>query len=601
MGRPYWERPANGPRGQLWRRRLSRRRLLAATALGGAGLAAAAFVGCGGRNAPGPSPGASSLPQGPVTPGGTLRLPGFEAFLADTLDPHQTQFGPVYSSHSAVFSKLLRYQDSQQGVTTTDLAREMPEAVDGAEYVLRLRPGVRFQRPSQTLGREASPEERALDGRELTAHDVAFSFQRQMDPASPRRPFYYRAYQYERIERVEAVDDHTVRFVLKEPLALFLHMLADTNAFIVAPELVDDGDEINRQSAMIGTGPFIWDELLPLQESRFLRNPDWFGWDDPDLGRPYVDGYMSLFLVDDATLEAVFRDKKIDAALQVANPAWVEQVRQEFPEVVGEDVPFAAWVNSRFLVDRPPFQDFRLRKALHLATDRQQVLDAVFRGRALLHGPLSPVLERWALPPEELASLPGYRSSPAEREEDVREARLLYEAAGSPPITVTFADQPSYVPDFAPQYVSQLREALGAEVSAVIRTYVQLAEGFQRGDFAMTWQFDNGWIDPDDWLFPFFHSRGPKNSFRLSDERLDGMLEAQRREFDADRRRDLLLDIQRYLLDSVLARLDYADPVSLWVAWPYYRGFRPSPFFGESFHLADAWIDRNEPSFEGRS
>ncbi|HEU4760527.1 MAG TPA: ABC transporter substrate-binding protein, partial [Dehalococcoidia bacterium] len=364
---PYWQR--------FWRRRLSRRRFLAASAVG---LSAAALGGCGGGSGSDrPTP--TALPAGapgdappPASSrGGTLFLPGFEAFTSDTLDPHQTQFGPIYSSHSAVFSKILFYQDVREGVIAGDLAREVPESVDGHEYVIPLRSGVHFQRPSAALGRGPSAQERAVDGRELTADDVVFSFRRQMDPNSPRHPYYYRSYQYEAIERIEAVDPYTVRIVAKEPSALMLHYLADTNAFIVPREVIDQNDTMNSQEAMIGTGPFIWDELLPLNKSRFVRNPDWFGWDEPALGRPYIEAYESHFLADDTTLEATFREKKIDAALQVTNPAWVLKVRQEFPEVVGRDVGFSAWLNTRLLVDRPPFSDFRVRKAIHLAADRQ--------------------------------------------------------------------------------------------------------------------------------------------------------------------------------------------------------------------------------------
>jgi len=598
---PYWHR--------IWRRRLSRRRLLASAAAGGVGLGTAALLGCG--QEPPSRPGGSPSPPAPAgdahasppetSRGGSLRLPGFEAFIADTLDPHQTQFGPVYSSHSAVFSKVLRYQDIQQGIITTDLAEAVPESPDGLEYIISLRRGVRFQRPSLALNRSPSPEERTIDGRELTAEDVVYSFLRQVNPDSPRRRFFYRSYQYEAFDKIEVVDPYTLRLVLKEPLALVLHYLADTNAFVIPREAVDAEDQLNRQEALIGSGPFVWDDLQPLIRSRFVRNPEWFGWDDPDLRRPYMDGYESLFLADDATLEATFREKKIDSALQVANPNWVLSVRQEFPDVVGRDVGFSAWLNTRFLVDRPPFNDLRVRRALHLAADRQQMIDALFQGYGRLQGPLSPLLERWALAEEELSRLPGYRSDRDQREEDLRTARTLYEQAGSPPLPITFANQPSYVSDYAAQFRRQLEDVLGATVDTEIRDYTQIAERLTRGDLPMSWQYDNGWIDPDDWLYPFFHSRGTKNTFRYQDAQLDSMLEAQRREFDEERRRDLLLKIQRYLLDNVLARLDYVTPINLWVAWPYYRNFRPSPFFGESFWLANSWLDRDDPSYRERA
>jgi len=70
--------------------------------------------------------------------------------------------------------------------------------------------------------------------------------------------------------------------------------------------------------------------------------------------------------------------------------------------------------------------DFRVRRALHLAADRQQMIDSLFQGYGRIQGPISAVLERWALPEDELASLPGYRSGRSEREGDIREARQMF-------------------------------------------------------------------------------------------------------------------------------------------------------------------------------
>jgi ABC-type transport system substrate-binding protein len=163
----YWQR--------FWKRRLSRRRALRGALWGGAGLAAAALVGCSGDGKPRGTPTASptaSAPQAAGSRGGTLHLMGIEAFPPDTLDPHQSQYGPIYSAHSSVFSKVLRYESIEDSVMVADLASAMPEMPDQLTYIVRLRPGVRFQQPSKALGGSPSAEEQAIGGRELTADDV---------------------------------------------------------------------------------------------------------------------------------------------------------------------------------------------------------------------------------------------------------------------------------------------------------------------------------------------------------------------------------------------------------------------------------------------
>jgi peptide/nickel transport system substrate-binding protein len=596
----YWQR--------FWKRRLSRRLVLRGALWGGAGLAAAAVVGCDGgsqEKATGTPAASATATAAGVTPvgsrGGTLHLMGIEAFPPDTLDPHQSQYGPIYSAHSSVFSKVLRYESVEDGVIVPDLATAMPEMPDQLTYIIRLRPGVRFQQPSKALGGSPSSEEQLIGGRELTAEDVKYSFERQVNENSPRRSLFVRASQFTGIESIRIVDPLTLEIRTKRPIAPFIHFLANTNSFIIPREVVDDTDQMNRPEAMIGTGPFIWKEQIALQVMRMVRNPDWFGWGEPEVGRPYIDGYESLFIYDDASIEAAFRTKKLDSAFQVSNAQWVKDLREQEPSLTSADTGFAAWVKAAFIVDQPPYSDLKLRKAIHLATDRRQIVDALWQGYGRAQGPVSWVLKRWALPEEELLSLPGYRVGTQERQEDEQEARRLYEAAGSPELFITFGDQPGYVPQFAPQYKRKLEEVLGAKVDYQVRSYAILNEGTVRGTMPFTWRYDNGWIDLDDWVYPHFHSAGSANVAHVSDAQLDSLLDAQRATFDFEERQQLGYQIQRYLLENVLAWLDFASYYMLWVAWPYYKNFRPASFFGDSFHMANAWLDRSDPVWGSRA
>jgi peptide/nickel transport system substrate-binding protein len=112
--------------------------------------------------------------------------------------------------------------------------------------------------------------------------------------------------------------------------------------------------------------------------------------------------------------------------------------------------------------------------------------------------------------------------------------------------------------------------------------------------------YDNGWLDPDDYLYPYFHSTGSKNSFNLSDPTLDQMLEAQREEFEAERRKELVYDIQRYLMDNVVARLDWLNDISRGVRWPYAKNRWYSLWFGDTYQQVHTWLDSTDPTFRGR-
>jgi hypothetical protein len=78
------------------------------------------------------------------------------------------------------------------------------------------------------------------------------------------------------------------------------------------------------------------------------------------------------------------------------------------------------------------------------------------------------------------------------------------------------------------------------------------------------------------------------------------MLEAQRQEFDQERRQQLVYDIQRYLLDNVVARLDYVSLISRGTRWPYCKNMEYAPWFGDVYCRADVWLDSADPTFQGR-
>src|SRR3990172_1226101 len=248
----YWSK--------FWRRRVSRRRLLTGTALATGGIAAATVVGCG-SDEPGstngkptggggdggglnfadevyPNDGRQQFTVAPQeSRAGTLRYLGFDAVVLDRYDPHQTQFGPMYANQSALFSKLYMYGSHEEPTwenIAPDLAESQPETPDELTYIVKLRKGVKFHDTEKI--RENFP---SLAGRELTADDVIFSYQRQTDKESYQRAYYYRSSQYGTIEKMEKVDSHTIRFTTKEPTVPFRHFMADTNAMIIPEEIVD--------------------------------------------------------------------------------------------------------------------------------------------------------------------------------------------------------------------------------------------------------------------------------------------------------------------------------------------------------------------------
>jgi ABC-type transport system substrate-binding protein len=617
----YWTRWA--------KRRLSRRRMLQGAAGIGAGLAAASVVGCGGGGEEGPAAttGPSGTPAGTGTAaatgtpaalepaktrGGTLRWFGYDPLTLDTIDPHQTQLGPVYNMQGAVFSKVLQYEDEYEGVIGTDLAETVPEVADKTTYVIKIRPNVFFHDTERI--RSEFPE---VAGRQLTAEDVRYSIDRQRNKQSPKSALFYRQFQWDSVDKIELPDGPqglTLRITTKGPTAPFIHYLADTYATIIPKELVDQAsDDMNDSKKMIGTGPFMLEKFVALQVVKSVRNPNWFAKDDladqglPD--RPIVDGYEGLWVpADQLSCEAAFKSKQVDAT-QFVDKLQVEPVTQNLGALF-DRVPESGGITSRLLInDSPaaqsPFKDLRLRQAINIAVDRSHLGQLFFKGIFTIGSPVSQAIHKWALPLDELTKRPGYRFRREEREADLVDAKALWEAGGGASVGTVeclYAGIPENVKNVFPAFQRMLAENLGLEIKGRLDAtgYTEIAQAALQKRVILLFGYDNGNNDLDDYLYPYFHSSGPKNSFMLADPQLDQMLDGQRTEFDEAARRELGYEIQRYLLDKVLARMEWVGDIALWARWPYWRNRKQQPWFGETFLLVNEWLDSTHATFQGR-
>ena len=602
-------------------RRLSRRRFVAGSGAVAAGAAAALAVGCGDGKKPSPiapSPVPSVTPARlSATRGGILRTYNFDAQPPETLDPHTVRGGPVANMHSAVFSKLLRYSDERAGTIVPDLAEALPEQPDDLTYIFKLRKGVTFHDAPRL--RESFP---AIAGRGLVAADVRYSIERQIAESRSRPGRFPRRDQFGVIERVMAPNDHTVILKLSSPAAPFLSFVAGRHAFVIPEGVVDPvSGEANRDVAMIGTGPFMLESLEPRFAVKLRRNHDWFARDDDvtgaGLGRPFLNGYDAFFTPqEDSFQREAFDGGHVDST-GFLDPMALDLARTTNLADIFLEEGDAGWLlASRFLLDRPPFNDDRVRRAVHLAVDRAALLALMYPPltglpSARLSGPIAPSMERWALAEDDLLMRPGYID---DRAAATTQAKQLWSAAlGDAPLTelhVLFAGVPRTIPEIAVAAVQrQLGDALGVAVvpqidpsgdaltAAALRLNI---EGAAEGVVAFTFGFEDGGVDLDDWVYGQFRGGAPGNTYRLQDAALDALLEKQRAEFDEEARHKLGLDIQDYLLANVNARLEYLAPVNRRLSWGYVRKPHFPIWHGSDYGLADTWLDASHPAWSRR-
>src|SRR5215472_11017694 len=344
--------------------------------------------------------------EGQPRRGGILRVRGWDP---PHFDPHLTRNFKSNTALSFVYSKLLRHKvgpDVPPGtfIVEPDLA-ERWESPDDTTYIFYLRQGVTWHnRPP-------------LNGRELVAEDVKYSFDRFLTiDGNPERQLL------EPVDRVEVVDRYTVKFLLKEPFVWLLDILANAMCmWIVAPEVGKQYGDFKKVATAIGTGPFLLESYEPNVKIIFKRNPDYFR-----PGLPYVDGVAWLVVDDESTGLAMYRAGQLDTG-----PGANWSVRQQDLEAVKKSHPHLHYqdmlaVNAETVwmrTDQAPFNDVRVRRAISQAIDRQAILESVY-----LRGEPSPAIGRglaeWSLPIDQLGEgAKYYQYNP-------KEARRLLAEAG---------------------------------------------------------------------------------------------------------------------------------------------------------------------------
>ena len=209
------------------------------------------------------------------------------------------------------------------------------------------------------------------DGEPVTARDVAFTWERAVDPAVPfANPAYFDAW-----EAVEVLDERTVRFTVR-PRS---HLLYGWMRTALLPEhLLDDvpPEELETHpfgtTAPVGNGPFRFVERVPGDRWTFEANPDF-----PDAlgGRPFVDRYVYRQIPEDAVAAAELRAGEVDLWLD-ADPAAAARLAEDTTLAVtsfpAPEYAFIAW-NTR----RPALRDASVRRALTMAIDRAAIARVV--------------------------------------------------------------------------------------------------------------------------------------------------------------------------------------------------------------------------------
>ncbi|ART78971.1 ABC transporter substrate-binding protein [Oceanisphaera avium] len=272
-----------------------------------------------------------------------------------------------------LYDRLLTFESHGQDVSP-GLAVNWQRSEDGLRYRLTLRKEVAFHHTAWFV-----------PSRPFNADDVVFSFTRLSDTqhayhnvSGGKYPFFNAIHWQKLVNNVHAVNEHEVEFVLNYPDADFLSYLASDYAVILSAQygahLLALGTPQLLDRQPVGTGPFLLALYRPDEFIRYQRHPNYWQ------AQPSFQQLVFDITPKSSKRLAKLLSGECDA---MANPAASQlEVIANHPDLalsepVGMNVAVLA-LNTQ----KPPLTDLRVRKAISLMLNREDILQAVYFGHA---------------------------------------------------------------------------------------------------------------------------------------------------------------------------------------------------------------------------
>lgn len=456
------------------------------------------------------------------------------------LDPHTTT---AHSSHrimGKIYEGLLDLDEDRNFVG--QLAEDW-EQVDDTTYVFTLRENVKFH-----------------NGREMTADDVKYSFERILDPDTGAISRSY----FSAVEEINVLDTYEIEFKLSKPYAPFLSYIASgANAAIIPKEEVDEHGNLDQVA--VGTGPFKFEEMVPDTHVKLSKNEDYY-----IEGKPVIEELHYLTIVEESSRLAAIRTGEVH--LTTVTPDSVSLVENDDNlNVITYDALEYSYLG--FNVTRDKLDDQRVREAISLAIDRQEIIDTVMNGEAELSGPVPPSFGDW---PIDVTELDMYKP-------DVEKAKELLSEAGAEGLELEMG-----VPSTeallvsSAQIIEQQLASAGIQAKIVQLEWGEYIDAWNENKYDMLVGLNGPGRDPDRSLGFFFSSEGSANVWGYENEEYDELIEAGLVESDEDKRKEIYDEAQEFIINDAPNLFIYM-PKSYIVVRENISGYNPVPHSTEDF------------------
>ena len=476
--------------------------------------------------------------------GGILRVATHSQSTNDTFDPAKFTYGNDYIRGRTFYNTLTVPNENNE--PQPELAESWEPDQTGSAWTFKLRKGVTFH-----------------DGSAMTVQDVIFSIMRHKaeETASTARPLVAN------IIGVDPDGPDTIVVRLQGPDADLPNILG-TFHFAIIKDGTTDFPKPN------GTGPFTLKSFTPGVHTVGQRNENY--WKE---GRPYVDEIELFYITDPvARLNALLAG---DAHMvsELRGTAIDEVSKSSVAKLLTATSPRYSFISAG--VDVPPSENHDLRLAFAYLVDRKRFLETVLKGKGSL-GNDHPFIADSRL----------YNANLSQRDLDPDKAKfhLKKSGIGNSKVELHTSEASPYGLELG-QLVQREAAAIGFNMD-LRREPSDSYWNTIAGKRAIFINAHSARPTYNILLTLFWKSTAPWNYSRLSDDRLDRLIDEGRMTLDAAKRKEIYGEAQKIIYESastiIPAFMDYVDGVANSV-----QGVTPGPQgnFG-SYNFADTvWID----------
>ena len=437
---------------------------------------------------------------------------------------------------TSFYNKLIGL-DPTRGLAeiTPELATSWDIASDGMSFTFKLREGVKFH-----------------DGSDFNADDVVATFDRIIFPEKYEGMISTSKSLFDAIDAVEKVDDFTVKFTLKEPRVWQFDLFSSTGAVVYPSDFLEANSNDLRTVIAPGTGPFKFVKENKEEFWQFEANANYW---NPEL--PYVDAVKMQHVPSWTDRGTAVLTGNADFSWNVSVDTWEEGSDRD--NISNALLPSFGSLDVRWNNAKAPFDDIKVRRAIHLAMNRHDA-SAVYREEVQL-------VTRWmgkgaegAMSDEDLFKLPGYRK---DNSEDIAEAQRLLAEAGYPngeglrTFSLVSAAVPGHSEVLAPFFQNQLKTNLGIDIKISVVERALLVEEFKKDfDFVQTGTSAAPIANPTPMWHLNWGTGGSQNHAKYSNAEFDAILKQLDAELDPAKR-EMLFRQAEDLLDANPPQYNY--------------------------------------------